>query len=483
MIRKSLLLAGVMALALTGAAAAQTEEEKPDPVVQACMGKGGEAVEARLNACNELLADNLDDEFRTAALILRAMLFVEMGLNDRALADASTAARLSPNDAGAYYIRAIVLNVMDDHKLALADIGRAIKLEPNSSYYLSMRGQLRAATGDMAGSLADYSRAIELEPDDLDHRLDRAAVRQMMDDDTGALADLDEAVRRSDGAPKALVMRGDLLLDANRLDDAQASYDRALAKQADFVPALIGRARLAQDRGDLAASRADLDRAIALDATDPYAYRSRGWLRYQSDDVVGARADLDRAVELQGDADLLLDRASFFGGQKQYDLAFADIAEAEKALPKSASIPMARAKVYAVQQDWAKALAEADRAVKLAPDDVYALNSACWIRGEANRDLERAVNLCTKAISAEPSNFMPLDSRAFAHLRRGDLAKALADADAALVLFPASAETLYLRGVIKLRLGQKAEGDADIAAARKLRPKIEAEYASYGLLL
>ena len=50
MIRKSLLLAGVMALALTGAAAAQTEEEKPDPVVQACMGKGGEAVEARLNA-------------------------------------------------------------------------------------------------------------------------------------------------------------------------------------------------------------------------------------------------------------------------------------------------------------------------------------------------------------------------------------------------------------------------------------------------
>ena len=117
------------------------------------------------------------------------------------------------------------------------------------------------------------------------------------------------------------------------------------------------------------------------------------------------------------------------------------------------------------------------------PGDVLALNAACWIRGEAKRDLDRALSICTRAISIASDAFLPLDSRAFVHLRRGDLQKALADADAALALRPTSAETLYLRGAIKLQLGQKQEADADLAAARKLDPKVEEQYASYGLLL
>ena len=63
------------------------------------------------------------------------------------------------------------------------------------------------------------------------------------------------------------------------------------------------------------------------------------------------------------------------------------------------------------------------------------------------------------------------------------LTVASAQADAALALRPTSAETLYLRGAIKLQLGQKQEADADLAAARKLDPKVEEQYASYGLLL
>ncbi len=121
--------------------------------------------------------------------------------------------------------------------------------------------------------------------------------------------------------------------------------------------------------------------------------------------------------------------------------------------------------------------------MKLAPEDIFALNAACWVRGQAKRDLDRAIGICTKAIKLAPDEFAPLDSRAFVHLRRGDLPKALADAEAALALHPTSAETLYLRGAIRLRLGQKQESEADLAAARKLDPKIEEQYASYGLLL
>ena len=52
----------------------------------------------------------------------------------------------------------------------------------------------------------------------------------------------------------------------------------------------------------------------------------------------------------------------------------------------------------------------------------------------------------------------------------------------ALARQPASAQTLFLRGAVKLRLGRQAEGEADLAAARKLHPRIDAEYGRYQLL-
>jgi Flp pilus assembly protein TadD len=56
--------------------------------------------------------------------------------------------------------------------------------------------------------------------------------------------------------------------------------------------------------------------------------------------------------------------------------------------------------------------------------------------------------------------------------RRGEFAQALTAFDAALKTFRLSASTLYMRGVVKRRLGDTAAGDADIARALKLDAEI-----------
>jgi len=74
-----------------------------------------------------------------------------------------------------------------------------------------------------------------------------------------------------------------------------------------------------------------------------------------------------------------------------------------------------------------------------------------------------------------------LDSRALVNLQLGHLDEALSDYNAALDKRPKVANSLYGRGLVKLRKGEASDGQVDLAAARAIDPKIDSEYADYGL--
>ncbi|WP_374534603.1 tetratricopeptide repeat protein [Phenylobacterium sp.] len=481
MSRSPLLLAGAAALLLLGAGPAFSQEGAPDPVVELCVSASG-AAEARLDACNKLLERKLGAEERSAVLTIRGLVFLEMEAGDRALSDLMAAIRQDSTNSSAYYARAIYFARIDDLKLAMADIETAIRMEPEDSAYLALRGDLRHRANDHNGALADYDRAIALDSDDDHLVIDRAMIRVDAGDYAGALADYDKAIALSDKA-STQVLRADVLQALERYDEAQKGYEKVIAREPDFPMSYTGRARLHQLRGDRQAAIADLDKALALMPGDPQDYIERGWLLYETSEFTRARADFDHAMALSNDdAEMLLQRAVFLTRIEQLDLAEADILRAAAKVPTSPAPGIALSNLASVRGDWRRAIAEADRSLKLAPKDPDALNQACWVRGEAKRELDRAIDICSRAIAQEPDNWIPLDSRSFVYFQQRNFEKALADADAALARQPASAQTLFLRGAVKLRLGRQAEGEADLAAARKLHPRIDAEYGRYQLL-
>ena len=63
----------------------------------------------------------------------------------------------------------------------------------------------------------------------------------------------------------------------------------------------------------------------------------------------------------------------------------------------------------------------------------------------------------------------------------GRFADAIADYDAALAIEPKKADSLYGRGLAKLKQDDVAGGDADVAAAKAIRPGIVAEFVRYGV--
>ena len=80
-----------------------------------------------------------------------------------------------------------------------------------------------------------------------------------------------------------------------------------------------------------------------------------------------------------------------------------------------------------------------------------------------------------------PKSAPILDSRAFVRLRQGEFAAAIRGYDEALAVAAELPASLYGRGIAKLRSGDTAGGEADVAAARKLAPKIDEAFAEWGV--
>ena len=63
----------------------------------------------------------------------------------------------------------------------------------------------------------------------------------------------------------------------------------------------------------------------------------------------------------------------------------------------------------------------------------------------------------------------------------GDYAKAIIDYDEALKANPDMAWSHYGRGIAKLRIGQKEAGEADLAKAKALDPKLHERAKKLGI--
>jgi tetratricopeptide (TPR) repeat protein len=267
-------------------------------------------------------------------------------------------------------------------------------------------------------------------------------------------------------------------------------------------------------RYDKERALAELDEAVRLAPSDPYFHVYRGALL----EKMGRHEDAEKAfaasISLKPTITAYLTRAA---NRPKSDLAgrLADVAAAEKLEPASADVPMTRARAYADAGRFADALQALDRAAKANASSeslgatrawVYAkagradaalkefaalrtqaagrpgaLNALCWTQATLGIALNAALNDCQAALSVSPKTAAYLDSEGFVYLRLGRFKESVEAYDAAIEQRPLQAESLYGRGIAKLRMGKMADGEADIAAAQKMSDRIEEEFKGYGV--
>ena len=128
---------------------------------------------------------------------------------------------------------------------------------------------------------------------------------------------------------------------------------------------------------------------------------------------------------------------------------------------------------------YAGAIADYNEAVKLAPSDPTGWAGKCWSRALAG-ELPAALSDCNEMVKLRPNDPYALVIRGFARLKAGQFDGAIADYNAALKHDAKNPSALYGRGTAELKKNNP-RGNADVAAAKAIKPDIAEEFARYGV--
>ncbi|HZV94030.1 MAG TPA: tetratricopeptide repeat protein [Caldimonas sp.] len=241
-------------------------------------------------------------------------------------------------------------------------------------------------------------------------------------------------------------------------------------------------------RGQASAARheyesalADLNRACELAPASSAFFAERGVIQERLKRPAKALEDFDKALELDPTrVDARFQRARLRLSEKNRDGAKVDLDVLDQTLAPQAQMRLPMSQMYLSLEQPARALAQVNQWLPAHPHEVKredALNTRCWTRLMLGMELDKALDDCDEAIDGDSKNPDYLDSRGWVYLRLGKYEKAQRDFDRSLELRPAGAWSLYGRALTKTRLGNSAQSEADLAAARKLRPNIDLEVA------
>ena len=165
----------------------------------------------------------------------------------------------------------------------------------------------------------------------------------------------------------------------------------------------------------------------------------------------------------------------------QYADALADYTQAISNRADYTAALYRRSQVFLELGDYAQADRDAARVVELAPETPGGHRVRCQAAAMGALDLDAGHVSCNAALALEPDEPETLAARGLIALRRNDHDSAWRDFDDALRGAGDNAHYRYGRGVAALRLGQDAQGRADLAAAMHHDENVAATFAGYGI--
>jgi len=184
-------------------------------------------------------------------------------LLDRALADASEAARLDPTNASHVVVQGSIWRVLGNTDKESTCADAALRLDPACADAYCLRAMVREDAHDPNGALADYGKAIELNPGHGDAYNNRALLLSELHAYDRVIDDATACLRLGARPAQAYRLRG-LAWDGKRdADKALADLDASLRLEPGDKHALMYRAEAKQMKGDLPGAIEDIEKAAA----------------------------------------------------------------------------------------------------------------------------------------------------------------------------------------------------------------------------
>ena len=432
---------------------------------------------------SQLIASQPQASEAAAAYFMRARLLSSDGSPENiasALEDLGRSVQADPTFVWSHFLRAIIYLEQGDYEQAIAGFTAAIKNDPTNPDFYVRRARLYAEIGNHTSAIADYTAALENNfRDPAFVYQDRGISRYQLQEYGPALADFDAALALEPNLAQSHLYRGLTYFQQGVYSQAMESLSIAIRTEPLWGTALgeldriveagrdptvlawayytRGRVHLLrEDEASLQCALDDLTEAIQHDPTFTDAYYWRGLAHFQQENYQQAISDFDQALEQ--DATLVV--AYYRRGLARFQLAdydgtLGDLTTASRLDPNLA----AQAIVYF------KTLIE-----EATPDDP-ATAPAYYIRGrlyQARGDEEGqllALEDLTIAILRDPTFGRAYYDRGLFYTRLNAHAQAIADFTGSIELEYNVARAYYYRGLAQAQLDDPEAAIADLMAA------------------
>jgi tetratricopeptide (TPR) repeat protein len=432
----------------------------------------------------------LDPTYAQAAFN-RAYSYGRLGQYQKAIDDVNLALKLNFSDTAlAYNNRGWYYQQLNDNDQAMADYDQALTTDPNYGLALRNRGSLFGIEGNYQKGIADYDLAIQIEPDVADAYLTRGYLKSFNNDMLGAAQDYSEWIKRiqTQSTAENAIKPGDTL-DLN------------------MTQGLIYRIPLKGESGQVvnvtATGSGNVDPLVVL--LDPSGAPVAGSDDTSATDVSAAIADFKLPVngdytllvthagggsegtitlKLLGEltAQELMDRASNYDSNVQYDLAIADYTRVIALDPGNATAYFSRGYDYGEQNKSELAISDYTNAIELKYTPVAWAYNNRGVEYHNLNELDKAIADYTRAIEADPTYANAYVNRGLAYYDKKDYQSAIKDYSNAIeYAYTPLNDAYYDRG-----LAQDAAGNYDLAItdytkAIEIAPNDPNAYVSRGL--
>lgn len=260
--------------------------------------------------------------------LLRGVMHLNNGDNEKALKDLSFAVSKDPKCTSPYYFRADAYSRLNQLPLAIADYSKIIALRP-----LVVASSYTAETGRCKGSRKNYDE----NPVSLaDVYVLRSSVYQMMKKDNEALKDLDSALTLEPQDADALIHRALLHVNKKNFDKAIADANKCVALNPSNSDYLEARSNVYEKTGHPDKAIEDLSKIISDNPDESGAYTLRGQLYDRLKQYDKSVSDYSRSLKIAANDELPLTlRSEAFMNLGKLDKALADCEKAISLDPKN----------------------------------------------------------------------------------------------------------------------------------------------------
>lgn len=266
---------------------------------------------------------------------------------------------------------------------------------------------------------------LQTHPDDwlVQERLARLEVR------TGRLLDAQARyLAILEANPQALTSRLSLALlqmELGQYDQAQRNLQNVAQDAAYESVAHYYLGVLSQQRGDLEAALAYFEQVQASPyALDAQLHRSEIVFAGQGLDAALALLDRIELSDAQTELKVLRAKAIFYRAVGQWEASIAHYSRALELLPDSVELLFAQAVVLYEAERYPQYVANLQRVLELSPDEVEALNALGYYYAERGIELEASEHLLSRAVALAPDSYYVLDSMGWLKYQQGDYAAA-----------------------------------------------------------